>query len=576
MKYLAPSPLIALALIGTQLLGPAALWAMEQRGIRVEASKQLIVTGLAGGEVTAGAKGERRALRFRDTIQPGEQLTVPAQATAEVLIGIRALLAAHGPARVVISEDVPGQTTVQLDQGELTLAVAGTVLTPGQAVTIQTPVARTVVRSGIVKTKIETNGNRVSSLSEEPHGNLHRVSFNAQVAAVTESNLVETIQTFEGSSDVRATVGSGGGATLKAGDSVQVMNGKIITGIQIQANTRIEPTLLAATGGHANTPAGGTENLIASQMALAGGLGQALVGASEGESGVGAGGGNATSNALVSTIFGANLGSGAGSPLAFLFGSGSGSVSGSGGSGGSGALGSAGGTSGAPSGSGNNPTFPVTPPSTGNSVNDSGSGIADGRNDQNNTRLQNNTATTLPSVVGGPGLLLYTERNPAPADDAGTIPGPVKSIFSATTELLRIDGGNLANAPHGGNAPTSRLIVQGLNASDPTVGGIPSNTQLALQPAGTVTPIQGQLFYCVTNCSPSFPQQNSLVLIAKNPEELREVVPSSGPRIDNDSTNNILDGSVISSVQEASVLGDFSSLRTTTLNGSKGVSISLS
>lgn len=470
MKYLTPSPLIALALIGTQLLGPAALWAMEQRGIRVDASKQLIVTGLAGGEVTAGANGERRTLLFRDTVQPGEQLIVPAQATVEVLIGIRALLAAHGPARIIISEDVPGQIIVKLDQGELTLAVAGTVLTPGQAVTIQTPIARTVVRSGIVKTTIESNGSRVSSLSEEPQGNLHRVSFNAQVAAVAKSNLVETIQSFEGSSDVQAMEGGGGGATLKAGDSVQVLGGKIIKGTPIETNTRIEPTLLAAIEGHANTPAGGTENLIAAQMALAGGLGQVLVGASETKDGMGTGGANATGNALLSTIFGANFGSGsgAGSPLTFLFGGGSGSGSGSGGSGGSGGTGGLFGTAGA----GGSALFS----SQGSAINSSGAGVGDDVNDGgtslNSTDLRNSVPILISaSAKGGLGLLTI-----------GKLPANAIFLEQASsfksTELLLIDGGVLSQAPHNGTTPTSALIARGLldGFQRPLIIGAPGNT----------------------------------------------------------------------------------------------------
>src|SRR5215475_10554532 len=109
MKCQGASAAVALFVIATQVLGPAAVWAAEtQRDVLLEPGRRLAVTGLHGDELkAAGAEGGSapRTLRFAETVAYGDTLTVGRGTTAEVLIGNRALVTVQGPATFRITED---------------------------------------------------------------------------------------------------------------------------------------------------------------------------------------------------------------------------------------------------------------------------------------------------------------------------------------------------------------------------------------------------------------------------------------------------------------------------------------
>src|SRR5207249_11717431 len=98
-----------------------------------------------------------------------------------------------------------------------------------------------------------------------------------------------------------------------------------------------------------------------------------------------------------------------------------------------------------------------------NTINSSGAGIGDDVNDGGRSldltsapRGFCSSGCFIPaSAQGGLGLLAITKLpNPDPTKE-------ILSTFKAT-ELLLVDSGNLAQAPHGGREPISTLIARGI------------------------------------------------------------------------------------------------------------------
>lgn len=446
-----PSSLVAVAIVATQILGPAVLWAAElERGARVEAAQHIVVTGAAGGELHAQGPtaGESpRTLRFRDRVTSGERLSIGPDTIAEVLIGHQALVTAQGPSTFRITQPTDGHPVISLEIGELLVAVASNVSGEERDVTLETPTARLVTDGGLIRAS--TEGGFKQTMPQpgpsQPQVVLASYPTPAQTLLAAAPSATEFFQIVEGRGTVTAAQATDTTVALESGQGVHITNGTVGTPFVPTASPGRVPSA-PAVAQHANTPALGAQHLAELQMQQAVALQQVLLGASESTSDE-VQGQNASKNAVISTL-NANLGSGTGSNspdalLASLFGSGNPYNQGA-----------------------QNPQ-------------DRGGAGYGGNNNQGFNTTQ--SATTVP-ISGGNGLLIFTRKDPLAVVKIGPTTNNCESLctrselldaskftlksqpsvssnFTAVKELLLVGG--TPNQGHGGIAPTETLIVRG-------------------------------------------------------------------------------------------------------------------
>jgi hypothetical protein len=434
MKRLAPSPVIALAVIGTQLLGPAVLWAADQRGVRIEATRRVVVSALSGDQLTLQNGGGTKTLQFREGVAAGDRLTTGDRTMAEVLLGTRAVVTVGQGTSVQFTTVTPEQTTIQVSKGTVRVAAAASALGEQGLVTVQTPTGQVQTRGGIVRVLVDAP---VRAADQIPTGEArpYLASYSPTTLLAAVNTRGDVIQVEEGTAEVLGAVPGAKAVTVQAGQAVGVQAGQAgpIAGITTQDNLK---SGVVATVGHRSTPKEGMDNLVALQMDQATQLGKALTGAAEtgeGQSGSkdesgkainGATGGVALTNAVSAALFGTN----------------------------NSLLASTGGAA----------------------LNRSGSATVD---DSNDAPARPVLASDSVQVKGGAGLLLFTERNPIEAIFLGgdktldsnyrlNMKVPERSDFVATKELLLITGGDKSQAAHMGNAPISTLIARGISNSN--------------------------------------------------------------------------------------------------------------
>lgn len=308
MKSYSPSPALAVAMVATQLLGPAALWAAEQRGVRVDANRQIIVSALRGNQLTA----ETKVLQFREAVAEGARVTTGAGTTAELLIGNRVVVTLSNGTTALVRAVSADQTTIQVTKGMVRVAAAASALGPQGVVTVQTPSGQIQTRGGIVRVLVETLAPKTGQI---PIGDAraYRMANAPGPMAAAESERGEIIQVEEGVVEIVGTKGKA--VTAGVGQSVTLQDGEAgnIAGLVTQGSVR--PRVMA-TAEHTQTPKEGRDYLVALQVDQATKLGKALTGRAEtgeGESEKksdtkntinGATGGVSLQNNLVSALFG--------------------------------------------------------------------------------------------------------------------------------------------------------------------------------------------------------------------------------------------------------------------------------
>jgi len=427
-------------------------------------------------------------------VSTGDLIATSEQTTAEVLIGDHTLVTVQGESQAALIEESPGRAVVKVTKGQVHLAEAVS-LRSEKAITLRTPTAEVMTQGALLKVVVEPAPRKAHATTLPGGAQPIPVSLTAANQLAAMAPLVETIQVDEGTAEIRSALFAGGSVTLRAGQSVQITGGTI--GIPFPTAAPLpENKLLHAVPEHINSPEEGTRHLVALQMQQVSALGQAYAGAEET---IASEQSDVKSNAIVSIIFGANLGSAvsllfgfgagqggtagqAGTPGNFLSSgaAGQGGTSGLGGFAGAGGAGGSAGASGSAglfgtAGIGGTSLFSSLP----NTINSSGAGIGDDVNDGG--RSLNLTSAPrgfcssgcfIPaSAQGGLGLLAITKLpNPDPTKE-------ILSTFKAT-ELLLVDSGNLAQAPHGGREPISTLIARGIQDrfQPALISAVPTNT----------------------------------------------------------------------------------------------------
>lgn len=274
-----PSCVVVTSLVVTQMLSPAALWAADQRGIRVEANRRVLISAISGEQLTAQNGGDSKALHFRDAVSAGDQVTTGDRTVADVLIGNRAVVTLGQSTTAQFAAVSEEQTTVQVKNGIVRVAASALALGEQGKVTVQTPTGQVQTRGGIIRVMVDTP---VGSAEFIPIGDarpyLASYSPNMIVAAVTTRG--EIIQVEEGTAEILGAGPGGAALTVKSGQAVTLQSGQAgsVSGLVTQGGMR---TGVVASAGHTSTPKEGVDNLVALQIDQATALGKALTGAAE-------------------------------------------------------------------------------------------------------------------------------------------------------------------------------------------------------------------------------------------------------------------------------------------------------
>jgi len=279
MNIQRPSCALVVALIATQVLGPAVLWAADQRGIRVEANRRVLIAAISGEQLMVQSSGNTKALHFRDAVNAGDQIATGDRTVAEVLIGNRAVVTLGQGTTAQFTAVSEEQATVQVKKGIVRVAASAEALGAQGKITIQTPTGQVQTRGGIIRVMVDAP---IGSAEQPPAGEArpYRAAYspNTMIAAVNTRG--EIIQVEEGTAEIPGAGPGGGTLTVKSGQSVTMRSGQAgaIAGLVNQDSLR---TGVVAAAGHSNTPKEGLDNLVALQVDQATALGNALTGAAE-------------------------------------------------------------------------------------------------------------------------------------------------------------------------------------------------------------------------------------------------------------------------------------------------------
>ncbi len=274
------SSLIAIALIGTQIFGPALLWAAEMIDSgRPESTHLLIVTGLRGGDIQTQPSSREvpnRSLRFRDNVAYGELLSIGQGTFAEILIGHQALVTAQGPTQFRITQQTDGQPIISLEKGELLVAVASSVTGHAGRVMLNTPHARLVTEGGLVRisTEAELKPASFGPQARPPHVFVTSHTLAGGFVLAAEDLPTEFFQVLDGSGKIVSMDASEPNVVLESGQGVRVVGGAVGTP-SAQTASRQMGQRVTAVENHAYTPALGAQHLAEHQMQQAVALQQA-------------------------------------------------------------------------------------------------------------------------------------------------------------------------------------------------------------------------------------------------------------------------------------------------------------
>ena len=279
MNLYRPSCAVVIALIAMQVLGPAVLWAADQRGIRVEANRRVVIAAISGERLLVKSSGETKTLQFRDVLTADDEIDTGDRTLVEVLIGNRAVVTlGQGTTAqfTVLSDD---QATVQVKKGIVRVAASAAALGAQGTITIQTATGLVQTRGGILRVMVDAPS---GSAEQTPigEGRPYRATYAPNTRVAAAGTRGDIIQVEEGTAEIPGAGPGGKTLTVKSGQSVTMQSGQAgsISGLVSQGGMRAG---VLASAGHNRTPKEGVDNLVALQVNQATALGKALTGAAE-------------------------------------------------------------------------------------------------------------------------------------------------------------------------------------------------------------------------------------------------------------------------------------------------------
>lgn len=466
-----PSYLLVLILVASQICGPSVLWAAEQRGIRIETSQSLLISGLNGDALTARSAIDSKKVGFGEPVGIGDDLTTGNETSAEILIGNQAVLALDRNTMAQVASFSDNEIAFRVSRGSVRVAAAASALGERGKVLIHTPSRTIHTGGGIVRVQVDAPTAKADS-PEMNEARPYRASYSPSVAAMALRN--EIVHVEEGTAEIVAA-GKAAALTIPAGQGIR-FQGDQAESVTTFIQQGMVGTGLLANKGHVNTPKEGLAHLVTLQANQAAALGNALTGASE-SGGEGSGQGDQSKNAVIGSTGGVTLASNP-SLVNALFGTGT--------------------------------TASVT---SGGTTNVTGAGY--GGNNNNGFGAAQASGLNV-NLNGGNALLVFTRKDPVQSivkeditiitqfftasyakdqlcnfvclqdhNDSTNFSNigfraltPVRSQFEVAKELVLIGG--TPNTAHGGIAPTETLIVRG---AAPT-GTVTTFTNLASTTSG--------------------------------------------------------------------------------------------
>lgn len=210
-----------------------------------------VVMGISGGPVSIVSAGSAsRTAKVGDLMAAGEEISTGPGVKVDVLWDHRALLTLHEEARLQIQEMHRGQTEVRLHRGTVRIALSYDAGRMTDRLTLQTALARTVSRGGILEAAV---------MGEEQQ------SFFARLA---KAPAVETLRVFEGQARVEPLTGEGKPFSIKAGSEVSLKPGVLNPISEMQSASRaLQP--LAVREEHRGPPQPVTRQIANAHVDLA-------------------------------------------------------------------------------------------------------------------------------------------------------------------------------------------------------------------------------------------------------------------------------------------------------------------
>ncbi|MGH7231561.1 MAG: hypothetical protein ACREJU_09420 [Nitrospiraceae bacterium] len=234
---------LSLMLVGVPLFIEAGLaWSAENRPNRGGPPPRAIVAGLQGDAllVPAESSGGTTFLRFHDVISFGDQCTTGLGSAVEVLIGKQALVTVYEGSTVRFLDQGPGQTIVEIMKGDLRIAA----VRGDHAMVVRTPSATAVSHGALIHVTVTSGAKPVTAEFHENGSHAVRTS----VTPPREAVEVEAFQVLEGLVQMQALASGSSSLTLQAGQSVQILGGRIGGSFKGAAQ---RPAPLPATNAHA-------------------------------------------------------------------------------------------------------------------------------------------------------------------------------------------------------------------------------------------------------------------------------------------------------------------------------------
>ena len=275
------STILVLVLMVTQVLGPAVLWAAEERGVQIKTNERMIISAMIKGTLTAETRNESRPLHFGEAVKVGDELQTGKNTVAEVLIGKRAIITLGGDTITQLTELSPEQLTIQLVKGMVRVAASADALGEKGTVIIQTPISQVKTHGGIVRVRVNAES---GSVAQAPVGAAkpYLASFPARTIIAANNADTDIIQVDEGIAEILGAGANGQALAVASGQSMtrRVGQAGLMTEGKPQDTMRAG---ILSNADHAYTPKEGVENLVALQVNQATQLGQVLTGASKTE-----------------------------------------------------------------------------------------------------------------------------------------------------------------------------------------------------------------------------------------------------------------------------------------------------
>lgn len=253
-------------------------WSADpQRGIKVEADRLLVLSGLQGN-VRSGSPSDRptgRGLQFGENLLFGDQIFTGPQSRAEILIGHQEVVTMEEESSVRITTDeTNGTPIIDIQNGIVRLAVAGSQLAPHEQMSVRTPFSRAVTRGGVFRVTMGGDVRRAEVPSGGEESAVILASYTTPTARAEIQGSTVMYQVEEGMLTVEV---NGQSVQVKAGESVEVSSRQ--TGVPFATPEGLRGQYsLTALAHHQNTPKPGLAYLASQELRQAEVLGEVLGG----------------------------------------------------------------------------------------------------------------------------------------------------------------------------------------------------------------------------------------------------------------------------------------------------------